>query len=84
MDNETNCPICYEEFCNGTGPKDSVLNHDIDENNCVHWFCTDCLRKFYENNINKCPICRRCIYELVSIYDDEMWFSDSDSDNDSV
>ena len=65
MNNEKNCPICYEEYCNGTGPKDSILNHDIDENDCTHWFCTNCIRNFYENDINKCPICRRCIYELV-------------------
>ena len=25
MNNEKNCPICYEEYCNGTGPKDSIL-----------------------------------------------------------
>jgi len=83
MENDNNCSICYEEYSREKGIlKDGNENHDINcKTNCKHWFCNECLRNFYENEIHKCPFCRDCICELVDTYRDEIWFDENTSES---
>ena len=47
------CPICFHNNKIFDGPH----NSDI-ETQCIHYFCTDCIRVMEEKNINRCPMCR--------------------------
>lgn len=67
MENDTQCPICYEDYSRENGIlKDSCQNHEI-ESNCKHWFCCICLISMYNKRIYECPLCREDIYELIMI-----------------
>ena len=80
--NQKMCFICYEIK---TDHEIQTITLNMQEDyiklcECNGFAHNNCLKKWYDKS-NKCPICRRRIYELISIYNDEIWFSDSDNDS---
>ena len=50
------CPICL---------KDLEENDNLRFKVCTHILCVECGNGLIRNHINKCPVCRRNIYERV-------------------
>ncbi len=64
---EQKCSICSERFCQ---TDDYIWSPNNDNCECIHWFCTDCLRNIDE----ECPICEIDISQslyLININDDD-------------
>jgi hypothetical protein len=74
----SNCSICKnnenendknykndETNENDKNYKNDETNENDESDKCIHAICTDCLKIFYENNRNICPLCEKCIYELL-------------------
>ena len=53
-DEPSSCTICLEDF---------IQDENINETNCGHFFHENCMEKILNNNIKKCPVCRRNLYE---------------------
>ena len=60
MDSDENCSICYRKYglqSNGIFLcKDGHSNSDY-ITTCEHWFCFNCINKFYIEQVYNCPIC---------------------------
>lgn len=57
------CSICMLTYDEMGHAFDGPSNSDIDTD-CIHYFCTLCLHKMFDNkyeNDIKCPLCRRDI-----------------------
>ena len=71
MENDIDCPICFNSYSRENYIlKDSNKNHGINSR-CRHWFCVNCIYKFKNNYIHKCPLCREDLTELLECYDDD-------------
>ena len=49
------CPICLNDL-----EEDNNLRFKV----CTHILCVQCGEELVRNNINRCPICRRNIYDI--------------------
>lgn len=56
IQNVERCPICLKEL-----EEDDNLRFKV----CTHILCIECGNGLIRNHINKCPVCRRNIYERV-------------------
>jgi hypothetical protein len=58
---ENMCPICMEEFEDGT---DVVIGH-----NCIHVYHTECILRWMIAQHDDCPSCRTYLFDPVSFRD---------------
>ena len=83
---DTSCPICFEE-----PTRDNYVVMDCMRNHypnnpaaCSHWFCCECLGNCLNLPFRVCPICRADISPLLETYEsdtEEEEEEDNDADN---
>ena len=84
MDSDENCSICYRKYglqSNGIFLcKDGHSNSDY-ITTCEHWFCCNCIDKFYIEQVYNCPICNENWLQWIKSRHFYLYHNDDDDDD---